>query len=183
MVGWCSVYVVYVVFVVGAEKGGCRRRDQRRRAPNLSLAGAATSIIFVATKDVFCRGRRVFVATKGLSRQKMCFVAADACLLRQKVCRDKRCVLSRQTRVCCDKRFVATKMILVAAVASDMYLTLGFGRCCGADDGSFCLEVSDICWLCGLRLLSQSVLPCVCVFVCVRACVRACVRVCVCACV
>ena len=38
------------------------------KASKLSLAGAATSIIFVATKDVFCRDKHmfklVFVATK-----------------------------------------------------------------------------------------------------------------------
>ena len=67
-----------------------------------SLAGAATSIIFVATKDVFCRNKHVFVATKvsssrhnvcrgknmfvatsiPLPRQKTCFVATNTCLSR-----------------------------------------------------------------------------------------------------
>ena len=55
----------------------------------VSLAGAATSIIFVATKHVFCRQ----------SRDKIMFVATNTC-------RDKHV-------------FVATKMILVAAPVND----------------------------------------------------------------
>ena len=50
----------------------------------------------------FCRDK---VSTL-LSWQKTCFVATNMCLL-------------RQTHVCCDKTFVATKIILVAAPASD----------------------------------------------------------------
>ena len=37
---------------------------------SLSLAGAATSMIFVATKHIFCRDKSTLVATKLLSRQK-----------------------------------------------------------------------------------------------------------------
>ena len=77
----------------------------------LSLARAATSIIFVDTS---------FVATK------KSFVATKVCLSRQNFCHDKQefcrhkgfvaasILLSRQ-RTC----FVATKMILVVAPASD----------------------------------------------------------------
>ena len=66
----------------------------------LSLAGAAGSIIFVATK-ILCHEKHNFVATKHLSQQAY-------------FCHDKRPVLSQQTRVCRDKTFVATKMVLVA---------------------------------------------------------------------
>ena len=55
----------------------------------VSLAGAATTIIFVSTKvDNFCRGKHSFVETKDV------------------FCRDKHV-------------FVATKLILVAAPATD----------------------------------------------------------------
>ena len=115
-----------------------------------SLPGAATSIVFVATKTCLLR-QNTF-----LSRQNTSFAATDICfsgpvflsrqnsfcsdryvLSRQNVCRDKTFVaaniilsrqayfLSRQTRVCRDKRFVATKMILLAAPANDSYV-LGF---------------------------------------------------------
>ena len=73
---------------------------------------------FVATKvclswQKFCRGKHVFVATKHV------FVET-----KDVFCRDKRMLvetkrLSRQTRVCLEKTFVATKIILVAAPASD----------------------------------------------------------------
>ena len=72
----------------------------------LSLAGAATSIIFcrdkhvfATTKHVFCRDKSMFVATK----------------------RSSNMILSRQASFVCRDRhiFVATKMILVAASASD----------------------------------------------------------------
>ena len=101
---------------------------------DVSLAGNAKSIIFVATND--------------LSRQNTCFVATKVCLLRQNFCRDKNtCLsrqntsfgreksmllatkcLSRQTRVylswqkfwkdkqfCRDKRFVATNIHMFVA--------------------------------------------------------------------
>ena len=98
----------------------------------ISLAGAATSIIFVPTKvcssrqnfchekrvfvatniccnesfdatKLFCRGRHNVVVTNILLRQKMCFVATKDVLL-------------RQTRA-----FVVTKMTLVAALANDTF--------------------------------------------------------------
>ena len=77
----------------------------------LSLAGAAISIIFVDTS--FVATKKSFIATKVcLSRQNFCHD-------KQEFCRDKgfvaaRILLSRQ-RTC----FVATKMMLVAASASD----------------------------------------------------------------
>ena len=110
------------------------RRDKSFVATNtclsrLSLAGAATSSIFVVTKvcllrqTCVCRDKtrllsrqkyacrnKAFVSTKtGLSRQtQVCrdvFVATNTCLSRHMFCRDKR--------------FVARKMILVAAPAND----------------------------------------------------------------
>ena len=58
----------------------------------ISLAGAATSIIFVATKVCVCRDKHNFVATK--------LVGTSLLLSRQAYfCRDKRRVLSRQTDV------------------------------------------------------------------------------------
>ena len=70
--------------IVGDSHSGCARPKPPEPSALLSLAGAATSIIFVvtkygfcrdkgmrvATKDMFCRGKHVFVATKLLSRQK-----------------------------------------------------------------------------------------------------------------
>ena len=65
-------------------------------ASRVSLAGAATSIIFVTTKHVFCRYKSMLVATK-------------VCFSRQNYCRDKIMFLSRQM-FCRDKHtFVATK--------------------------------------------------------------------------
>ena len=54
---------------------------------NVSLAGAAASIIFIA-KHVFCHDKSMLAATRVLSRQNI-FVATK--LLSQKnICRDKR---------------------------------------------------------------------------------------------
>ena len=75
------------------------------------LAGAATSIIFVAIKR--------FVATNMcLSRQNTSFITTKVCLSRQNFCRDKimfvatiTC-LSRQKYTCRDKHvFVVTKVL------------------------------------------------------------------------
>ena len=85
------------------------------------LAGAATSIIFVAikrfvaTKYVFYNDKSMPVTTKLLSRQNyVChnnhvFVTTKVYLSRQtRICRDKsfvviKNILSRQTYFCCDK--------------------------------------------------------------------------------
>ena len=82
----------------------------KTQVTKLSLAGAATSIIFVAT-NICCD--KTFVTTK-------------ICLSWQAYfCHDKRHVLSKQTClswqtcVCHDNTFVTTKMILVAALAND----------------------------------------------------------------
>ena len=104
----------------------------------ISLAEAATSIIFcrnkhvfVGTKNVFCRDKSTLAATKPFSRQSyvmtkvlspQIFVLTNTCLPRQKFCRDKRTFVATKDVFCHDKYvFVATKMILVAASANDMY--------------------------------------------------------------
>ena len=66
-------------------------------------------LTFVATKDVFCNDQHTFVTTKRLSWQAY-------------FCRNKRCVLQRPTHVCHSKTFVTTKMILLAAPATDTFL-------------------------------------------------------------
>ena len=58
----------------------------------LSLAGAATSTIFVATKHVFCHEKSMLAATKRLSRQNYAL---------SRVCRDKH-------------TFVATKDVFLS---------------------------------------------------------------------
>ena len=86
----------------------------------LSLAGAATSIIFVClgsrptyfcrdkTRQKFCRDKLTFVATnKVFVVTNHIFVATNVCLLRQNVCRDKHVFVS--TNICRDKSFVGTK--------------------------------------------------------------------------
>ena len=81
----------------------------------------ATNIIFVETSLLLSRQTRKntpFVETK-----VHVFAATNIILSRQAYfCRDKRRVLSRQTQShgCRDKTFIATKMILVAAPASDI---------------------------------------------------------------
>ena len=105
---------------------------------NQVLAGAATSIIFVATKviatntfvatkHVFCRDKSMFLATKLLSRQ------AYFCLDKRRVCRDR-------------------KMILVAAPANDTSEPLGTLRavrsvCDRSERLSFegCIATMSVC--------------------------------------
>ena len=87
----------------------------------LSLAGAATSIIFVETKVSFlsrqkyaCRDKTfgVFGATKVLSRQSI-FSRQIYCFSRQKFCRSKHTFVDTKDVFCRDKHvkhtFVATK--------------------------------------------------------------------------
>ena len=90
-----------------------------RRRCSLSLAGATTSIMFVATKHVFCRDNSMLAAKKiCLSRQKFLTIAFVA---RQNFCRDKltKVCLSRQKFCRAKIIFVVTKIILVAAPACD----------------------------------------------------------------
>ena len=109
--------------------------SETRPACLLSLAGAATSIIFFATNIILSRQKSCFVETKYFCHDKHNFVTTNIVLSRPKdvfchdkhVCRDKHAfvatkVLSRQTRVCRNKSFVATKMLFVAAPASDSLL-------------------------------------------------------------
>ena len=80
----------------------------------ISLARAARSIVFVATK--FC----VFVATKPVfCRDRIMLVATNIFLLRQNVSSDKHNFVALM--FCCGKHtFVATKDVtLVAAPADD----------------------------------------------------------------
>ena len=83
---------------------------------SVSLVGAATSIISVATKHIFCHDKSMLGTAKVLSQQNI-FVATNMCLLWQTFCRDKhtfvttRHVLSWQTCVCRDI-FVMTKLLL-----------------------------------------------------------------------
>ena len=73
------------------------------RGFRVSLAGTATSIIFVATKHVFCLDKSMLVAPNVI------FVATKVMF-----CRGKH-IFSRQ-KTC----FVATKMILVAVPVNDV---------------------------------------------------------------
>ena len=81
------------------------------RGFRVSLAGSATSIIFVATKHVICRDKSIIVATNVIFVfcHDKSFVAASIRLSRQKT------------------RFFTTKMILVAAPANDIGST-SFGQ-------------------------------------------------------
>ena len=78
----------------------------------LSLAGAATSIIFVVTKHVFCRYKSVFVATKLLLWQT-CF-----CRNKYNFCRDKFTSITTNIFVatkhvfCCDKNMLVMIKVL-----------------------------------------------------------------------
>ena len=71
---------------------------------SLSLAGTATSIIFVATKQVFCCDRNFVPTNIILSPQKMLVATKDKVNFSRQnyVCRDKS--LSREAYVCRDKR-------------------------------------------------------------------------------
>ena len=80
------------------------------------LAGAATSIIFVATNTCLhvCRDKTHL------------FVAAQICLSRQNFCHDK--IMFGARNICHNKSFVTTKyyieqMILVAAAVGDKYVS------------------------------------------------------------
>ena len=89
----------------------------------LSLAGAATSIIFVVTKHAFCHYKSVFVVTKLLSRQtcfccnkynfccdKFTFVTTNTC------CRNKTCLLLQQKYACHDESFVMAKVFVATKI-------------------------------------------------------------------
>ena len=139
-------FITVKLLFCGFEEGGLPRKVAHVRVilvnwrSFLSLAGAATSVIFVATNTCLSRQNTSVVATKiCLSRQRLCgakltFVATNTFLLRQKdACRDKTFVSPPPQKfcrgkhtffttkdVCCrDKHgFVATKIILVAAPAN-----------------------------------------------------------------
>jgi len=72
----------------------------------VSLAGAATSIITVATKYVFCRNKTCLLSRQKYAWRDKGFVATSI------LCRIKRPVLSRQTRICHGKsKLVVTKVL------------------------------------------------------------------------
>ena len=74
----------------------------------LLLVGAAASIIFVATKHVFCRDKNMLVVTIVLSRFfKNYFVAKKH--LSRKIFAAANIILSRQKFCCVKHTFVATK--------------------------------------------------------------------------
>ena len=87
------------------------------------LTVVTTNFVFCIDKSMSasthtCLSRQIFLTTKVLSRQKY-FVATNILLCRDKSFVAASILLSRQTRVHGDKGFVATKMILLAAPASD----------------------------------------------------------------
>ena len=68
---------------------------------SVSLSGAATSIIFVATKHVFCRDKSMLVETKNVAT-KMILVAAPASdSLRVLLCLNNRAIVVVANRVSC----------------------------------------------------------------------------------
>ena len=83
----------------GAEIGSSRWSSLKGR--KISLAGAATSIIFVATKTC-------------LSRQNTSFVATKVCLSRQNFCRHKHVFVATYSRQFFLYTFVGTKDAFVA---------------------------------------------------------------------
>ena len=88
-----------------------------QHSPLGSPAEAATSIILVVTKLLLWQTR--------LSWQNIFFVTTKICLLRQNVCGDKLMFVTTKEsfvakNICHNKMFVATKIILVAAPASDI---------------------------------------------------------------
>ena len=145
---------------VGGERGRHREEDrvtsgmQSMRGiggggGELSLAGAATSIIFVATNTSFVPTKVCLSRQKYFSRQtKHNFAATNVLSQQAYFCCDKRRVFSRQKtretrvcrRVCRDKNvlvatklsflrqiFISTKMILMAALANDTRRDWGWG--------------------------------------------------------
>ena len=83
----------------------------------LSMAGAATSIIFVVTKHVFCHDKNMLVATSLLlSRQIRVFVTTKVCLQQQKACCDRSTFVA--TNICCNKSFVMPKIFVATNVLS-----------------------------------------------------------------
>ena len=117
----------------GTEEKNARGRMcwKMKRSGGVSLARAATSIIFVATKvllrqNYVCRDKhnKIVCRDKNLSRQtRQNYVCRDNYLSRQKyVCRDKQSFVATKDVFCVcrnNKKIVARKTILVAAPASD----------------------------------------------------------------
>ena len=112
----------------------------------LSLAEAATGIIFIATKNVFgatkvclsrqtyfCRdkhlSRQFFIATNVILLTRQAYFCRDKHLSQQKFCRGKHTFVATKDMFCCDKHVsVATKIILMAAPANDSWSASGRQR-------------------------------------------------------
>ena len=80
----------------------------------VSLAGAAASIIFVATKVLswcVCRNKTHLWPQQKYACCDKTSVTTNTCLSQQRFCRDKH--LSWQTLFYCDKSFVATRLLFV----------------------------------------------------------------------
>ena len=89
----------------------------------LSLVGAASSIVFVVTKHVFCHNKSMLVVTKVLSqikirllRQNFC-VTTNIILSQQKFCYDKHTFVAPKDMFCCDKLvFAVTKVSFMKSI-------------------------------------------------------------------
>jgi len=96
-----------------------RRQKHAGEREGLSLEGAATCIILVAT-NTLSRQKRLFLFFWSLQK----YAYRDKTFVTTNICRDKhncvaKKVLSRQAYFCRDKTSFATKMILVATPASE----------------------------------------------------------------
>ena len=93
--------------------GSCHKyhfcRDKTRLL--LPLAGAATSIIFVATKHVFCYHWRELPQVSFLSRQNTSFVTIGGSCHKYRFCRDKTRLLLPLAGAATSIIFVATKHV------------------------------------------------------------------------
>ena len=89
-------------------------------ASTLSLAGALTSIIFVATNTCWSPQNTSFVATKLLSRQNYVCVIGGSCH-KYHFCRDKTRLLSPHNFCRNKHNFVRTKVLWRRAYLSRQY--------------------------------------------------------------
>ena len=85
---------------------------------HLSWAGAATCII---CRDKYFVAKNIFWSQQKFFGHNKSFVEASILLSCQKMCFSRQTCLVRQTCVWHDNTFVTTKMILVAAPASDRH--------------------------------------------------------------
>ena len=110
-----SIWLYYIVIWMSTQQmyTGCF----------LSLAGAAPSIIFVGTKDMFCCNKHMFVVINVcMSRQNFChdkimFVVKNIYCVKHMLVVTK--VLSQQAYFCCDKRHVLSWQTCVCRDKND----------------------------------------------------------------